>query len=64
MDVFRLREAVANEYRDYVRSFVRGLDGRIDQYARYGLAEGDLWPRGGYPAAHDDQAQQLSPMSC
>jgi hypothetical protein len=43
-DVFRLREHVVREYRDYVESFVRVLDPRIDQFVRERLAEGELWP--------------------
>src|SRR3990172_10240526 len=44
MDVFRLREAVVGEYRDYVESFVRVLDPRIDGFVREKLAAGELWP--------------------
>src|ERR1700731_2353865 len=43
-DVFRLREHVVREYRDYVESFVHVLDPRIDQFVRERLAEGELWP--------------------
>ena len=43
-DVFRLREHVVQEYRDYVESFVHVLDPRIDTYVRERLAEGELWP--------------------
>ena len=32
LDVFRLRESVVHEYQEYVRSFVRVLDPRIDDY--------------------------------
>ena len=32
LDVFRLRESVVSEYRDYVQSFVRVLDDRIDEF--------------------------------
>ena len=44
MDVFKLREAVVKEYRDYVESFVRVLDPRIDEFVREQLAAGELWP--------------------
>ena len=43
-DVFRLREHVVREYRDYVESFVHVLDPRIDEFVRARLAEGELWP--------------------
>ena len=43
-DVFRLRDRVIQEYRDYVESFVHVLDPRIDQFVRERLAEGELWP--------------------
>jgi hypothetical protein len=43
-DVFRLREHVVQEYRDYVESFVHVLDPRIDAFVRERLAEGELWP--------------------
>jgi hypothetical protein len=43
-DVFRLREHVVREYRDYVESFVHVLDPRIDECVRARLAEGELWP--------------------
>jgi ATP-dependent helicase YprA (DUF1998 family) len=43
-DVFRLREHVVEEYRDYVKSFVHVLDSRIDAFVRERLAEGELWP--------------------
>jgi ATP-dependent helicase YprA (DUF1998 family) len=43
-DVFRLREHVVREYRNYVESFVHVLDPRIDQFVRERLAEGELWP--------------------
>ena len=44
LDVFRLRESVVSEYRDYVQSFVQVLDSRIDGYVKDKLAEGALWP--------------------
>ena len=44
LDVFRLRESVVSEYRDYVQSFVQVLDSRIDEYVGDKLAEGALWP--------------------
>jgi very-short-patch-repair endonuclease len=43
-DVFRLRDHVVREYRDYVESFVHVLDPRIDRFVRERLAEGELWP--------------------
>ena len=44
LDVFQLRETVVNEYQDYVRSFVRVLDDRIDEYVKTRLEQGELWP--------------------
>ena len=43
-DVFRLRDHVVQEYRDYVESFVHVLDPRINAFVRERLAEGELWP--------------------
>ncbi len=44
LDVFRLREDVVSEYRDYVRSFIRIRDRRVDTYVRNTLEAGELWP--------------------
>ncbi len=44
LDVFKLRETVVSEYRDYVKSFVQVLDQRIDNYVQKMLDEGELWP--------------------
>ena len=44
LDVFQLREDVVAEYRNYVESFVRIADDRIDQFVQAKLAEGELWP--------------------
>lgn len=52
MDVFRLRESVVDEYRDYVESFVNIHDERVSEFVRASLAEGELWP---------DPALQLNP---
>ena len=52
MDVFKLREAVVGEYRDYVESFVRVLDPRVDGFVRQQLGAGELWP---------DSVLQLNP---
>jgi hypothetical protein len=43
-DVFRLREHVVREYREYVESFVHVLEPRIDGFGRARLAGGELWP--------------------
>ena len=40
MDVFKLRDAVVDEYREYVESFVRVLDPRLDDFVRSRLAAG------------------------
>ena len=44
LDVFQLRDRVVEEYRDYVQSFVRVLDDRIDDFISNRLGEGELWP--------------------
>ena len=44
LDVFQLRDRVVEEYRDYVQSFVRVLDDRIDDFISSRLDEGELWP--------------------
>lgn len=44
LDVFQLRESVVQEYKDYVKSFVRVLDPRIDDFVECMLNEGELWP--------------------
>ena len=44
LDVFQLRDRVVEEYRDYVQSFVRVLDDRIDDFISSRLNEGELWP--------------------
>ena len=44
LDVFKLRESVVDEYRDYVSSFIRVLDDRINQYVNNRLGQGELWP--------------------
>ena len=44
LDVFRLKESVVSEYRDYLQSFVHVLDPRIDDYVAEMLRRGALWP--------------------
>ncbi len=44
LDVFALRNRVVQEYREYVESFVRVLDPRLEEFVRQRLAEGELWP--------------------
>ena len=44
MDVFQLRETVVGEYKNYVESFVRIYDERVDEFVRTQLAAGELWP--------------------
>ena len=43
-DVFAMRERVVQEYRDYVESFVRVFDQRVDEFVRRQLEGGELWP--------------------
>ena len=44
LDVFQLRDDVVAEYKNYVESFVRITDERVDKFVRGKLAEGELWP--------------------
>ena len=44
LDVFRLKDSVVSEYRDYLQSFVQVLDPRIDEYVNEMLKAGMLWP--------------------
>ena len=43
-DVFKLRDRVVGEYKDYVESFVHIYDQRIEGFVREKLDEGQLWP--------------------
>src|SRR5689334_17546306 len=45
-DVFRLRDEVVGEYREYFESFVNVLDPRLDVFVRETLRTGELWPEG------------------
>ena len=44
MDVFKLRDTVVQEYRDYVESFINVLDGRVATFVKDELSAGHLWP--------------------
>ena len=44
LDVFRLKDSVVSEYRDYLQSFVQVLDPRIGKYVTEMLERGTLWP--------------------
>lgn len=44
MKVFELRNKLISDYADYIRSFIRIKDPRIDQYVQKSLEEGLLWP--------------------
>jgi ATP-dependent helicase YprA (DUF1998 family) len=43
-DVFKLRDRVVGEYRDYVESFVHIYDQGIESFVRDKLNQGELWP--------------------
>ena len=43
-DVFKLRDRVVGEYRDYVESFVHIYDQGIEEFVRAKLSQGELWP--------------------
>jgi len=45
MDVFGLRDQVIQDYADYVRSFVRIRDGRINEFVQTSLQAEVLWPQ-------------------
>ena len=45
MDVFELRQTLISKYQDYVRSFIRIGDHRIEELVNDELKEGLLWPR-------------------
>ena len=45
MDVFELRQTLISKYRDYVRSFIRIRNQRIERLVDEELKEGLLWPR-------------------
>lgn len=44
MDVFALREKVVSDYKQYIESFIRIRDGRIDEFVQEELKKGALWP--------------------
>jgi ATP-dependent helicase YprA (DUF1998 family) len=44
MDVFALREKVVSDYKQYIESFVRIRDERIDAFVQEELKKGALWP--------------------
>ncbi len=44
MDVFALREKVVSDYKQYIESFVRIRDERIDGFVQEELKKGALWP--------------------
>lgn len=44
MDVFRFRDAVVEDYSDYVRSFVTIRDPRVEAYVANEIDSGVLWP--------------------
>ncbi|HEX5482649.1 MAG TPA: DEAD/DEAH box helicase [Terriglobia bacterium] len=44
MDVFALREKVVSDYKQYIESFVRIRDERIDGFVQEELRKGALWP--------------------
>jgi superfamily II DNA/RNA helicase/very-short-patch-repair endonuclease len=44
MDVFALRERVVSDYKNYIESFVRIRDRKIDEFVHEQFASGVLWP--------------------
>ena len=45
MDVFYLCDRVIQDYANYVRSFVRVRDRRIDEFVQKSLRDEVLWPQ-------------------
>lgn len=45
MDVFELRQTLISKYQDYVRSFIRIRNSRIERLVNEELEQGLLWPR-------------------
>ena len=45
MDVFKLRDDVIHNYAEYVRSFVRIREPRLDQFVAESLTDQALWPQ-------------------
>ncbi len=43
-DVFALRDEVAGEYQNYVKSFINILDTRLSEFVTHELDQGRLWP--------------------
>lgn len=43
MDVFQLRQAAVDQYRDYVAAFVNIRDERLGRFVPHRLKEGELW---------------------
>ncbi len=44
LDIFKLRDRVVADYRDYVQSFINIKDERVQSYIERQLAAGELWP--------------------
>ena len=44
MDVFKLHHDVLQDYFDYVRSFIKIKDKRLEEYVLQELQRGKLWP--------------------
>lgn len=44
MDVFETRRRLVNDYAEYIRSFIKISDARIDARVQKALNEGALWP--------------------
>ena len=44
LDIFHLRDKVIDDYRDYIKSFLKIRDSRVRAFVEQELEEGQLWP--------------------
>lgn len=44
LDIFTLRDEVIQDYQDYIKSFLKFRDQRVDNFVQQELERGELWP--------------------
>ena len=44
LDIFNLRDEVIDDYRDYIKSFLKIRDNRVEAFVDQELEQGQLWP--------------------
>lgn len=44
LDIFNLRDEVIGDYREYIESFLKIRDERVQAFVHEGLEQGELWP--------------------